>query len=61
MMAISELELSAVLGYCRALLDAADQLDTAGRQRSAVVTGALRAWNGPHGQVFAAAGQRRIE
>ncbi len=51
-MAVTEAELAAILDHCRALLDAADEVERAARARSARAETAARRWDGPHRDEF---------
>lgn len=51
-MAVSQDQVDAILAHCRALLDASGQLARIGRARGQRAVLALRAWDGPHADVF---------
>jgi hypothetical protein len=50
---VTDDDLDEVLGYCRALLDGAEELEAAGGARGVAIDDALRAWRGPLARDFA--------
>ncbi len=52
MAVVTEAELAAILDHCRALVDAADQLDRSSRERVGKATAATARWEGDFRDVF---------